>query len=106
MPSLFESLASAWQRRAALLVRLREQGTDSLRVFHGTVEGRAGLTLDRYGAVLLAQTFRELLSADELDAVRQHAAQLGLPLVWNHRGREREPGYADELALVPQVCRE
>lgn len=106
MASLSESLASAWQRRASLLARLREQGTDSLRVFHGTVEGRAGLTLDRYGSVLLAQTFREPLTADELDAVRLHAAQLGLPLVWNHRGRERVPGYADELALVPQVCRE
>lgn len=106
MASLYESLASAWQRRAALLARLRELGTDSLRVFHGTVEGRAGLTLDRYGPVLLAQTFREPLSTEELEAVRQHAAQLGLPLVWNHRGRERLSGYADEEALAPHVCRE
>lgn len=51
-------LHAARQRRAALVVRLRAEGTDCWREFHGTVEGAPGVAVDRYGALLLVQLFR------------------------------------------------
>lgn len=87
MSGLHDALSAAFARRAPLLERLAAEGTDSLRLFHGAAEGRPGLSLDRYGGTLLAQTFREPLADADLAALRAHAERLELPLVWNHRGR-------------------
>lgn len=107
MTGLHAFLEAALQRRGALIERLRAGGTDSLRLFHGAAEGRPGLSLDRYGSVLLAQTFRDPLAADELEALRAHAARLGAPLVWNHRGRGAGGFAADEETAGEElVCRE
>jgi len=53
------------------------------------VEGSPGLTIDRYGSVLLLQTWGHLLQRADIDAVHQVAeAALGVSLkpVWNARG--------------------
>ena len=47
--------------RAAAVSRWAASETSCYRVFHGTIEGVEGLTIDRYGAQLLLQTFREPL---------------------------------------------
>ncbi len=62
-PALLET---ALQRRKPLLEALHAEGTDCFRLFHGVAEGLPGLTIDRYGPLLLAQTFREPLSPDEV----------------------------------------
>ena len=56
---------SALDRRAQLLERLGAEGTDAYRIFHGSAEGREGLAIDRYGPLILVQSFREPLEEDE-----------------------------------------
>lgn len=85
-------LPAALERRAALLSRLRAEGTDCWRLLHGSSEGCPGLTLDVYADVLLVQSFREPPSSADLGAIERFASE-ELPQVagwvWNHRGRER-----------------
>jgi len=90
-------LASALERRRPLLERLAAEGTDCYRLFHGIAEGAPGLAIDRYGPILLVQTWREPLEAGDVD--RAHAEverTLGTNLhpVWNHRGKERGVPFA------------
>lgn len=54
---MIESLQLALNRRTELLQQLAAEQTDCYRLFHGTNEGEAGLTVDRYGPQLLIQTF-------------------------------------------------
>jgi 23S rRNA (cytosine1962-C5)-methyltransferase len=90
-------LAEALERRRPLLDRLAAEGTDCYRLFHGIAEGAPGLAIDRYGPILLLQTWREPL--EEADVYRAHAEidrTLGTKLhpVWNHRGKERGVSFA------------
>lgn len=96
-PPLADALEAALARRAALRDKLAAEETDCLRLFHGAAEGRPGLAVDRYGPLLLAQTWRDPLAADDLAAIEARLARpLGLPLVWNHRGSGGGPiRYAD-----------
>jgi len=66
---LIDSLARALTARADLLASLLASDTDCYRLFHGTVEGMPGLTVDRYGEVLLVQSFHEPLEAGALEAI-------------------------------------
>lgn len=90
MPAtLSDHLAAALSARTQLISQLESEQTDAYRLFHGSVEGRGGLTVDRYGDRLLAQTFHNSLSADdlsELEAFYGHAFP-GLPLIWNDRSQ-------------------
>lgn len=87
--SLTVSLAAAHAARAALLPDLHAADTTAYRLFHGSVEGRSGLTIDRYGDLLLVQTFHSPLQADELAAIEAfYAAHVpGLALVYNDRSQ-------------------
>ena len=89
-PTSFATLLSASiTRRRALLERLGAEGTDCLRLLHGAVEGAPCLTVDRYGPILLAQTWREPLGDGALEAMTAVASEaLGATLTpcWNHRG--------------------
>jgi 23S rRNA (cytosine1962-C5)-methyltransferase len=98
---LAELVPRAIARRADLLARLHGEGTDCYRLLHGIAEGAPGVTVDRYGPVLLVQTFRDALPGHDVDAVQRCVrAELGLDLlvVCNHRG---EPPAADFAAHVP-----
>jgi 23S rRNA (cytosine1962-C5)-methyltransferase len=90
MPAhLSDSLAAALAARRALLEQLHAEQTNAYRLFHGSVEGAAGLTVDRYGDVLLAQSFHRPLDATELSAVEAfYAGEFpGLPLFYNDRSQ-------------------
>ena len=80
-------LERALDRRAGLIAALQAEATDAYRLFHGSVEGVPGLTVDRYGAVLLVQSFHAALGADELCALSDFYAQAlpGLIPVYNER---------------------
>jgi 23S rRNA (cytosine1962-C5)-methyltransferase len=83
-------LEQALQRRSSLLGLLEREGTNAYRLFHGIAEGIAGLTVDRYGPLVLVQTFRDPLSPDELTAIEGSLReQLRWPfeLAYNHRGK-------------------
>ncbi len=110
---LATGLAEAIERRAALLQRLHGCGTDCYRLLHGIAEGVPGVTLDRYGALLLLQTFREGLAAQIVDRLRDVACRalaLDLPIVCNHRGTTLLPGFVEHepvaAALAEQECHE
>jgi len=115
MPAdLSNCLAAALERRAELLSRLHSEGTDAYRLFHGTVEGQAGLTVDRYGDLLLAQSFHTSLTPARLAALEAFYAQAfpGLTLVYNDRSRSDSRivnALAPERlaeALKPRLARE
>jgi len=98
---LQSKLKTALTQRAELLERLHGEDTNAYRVFHGVAEGRQGLTVDRYGPVLLAQTFRDPLTDDELAALNALAEQLELQLVWNHRGKKKGQSWSDFHDVSP-----
>jgi len=85
--SLTDLLSAALSARADLITTLHAEQTDAYRVFHGTAEGAPGLTVDRYGAVLLAQTFHRPLTTEQLAELEAFyaTAMPSLPLVWNDR---------------------
>ncbi|MEO0606508.1 MAG: SAM-dependent methyltransferase, partial [Myxococcota bacterium] len=73
------NLDVALVRRERLLERLHAEGTDCYRLFHGAVEGHPGLALDRYGPLLLVQTWRESVSrSDVLAWAARVSAHLGV----------------------------
>ncbi len=87
MPAeLTAALRAAIDRRAPLIETLIAEGTTAWRLFHGTVEGRPGLTVDRYGDYILVQTFRDPLTDAELAAIE---AAVDDPVAWRHRGTPR-----------------
>ena len=86
---LVPSLAAAFAARTDLLARLHAEHTDAYRLFHGTVEGRPGLTVDRYGSLLLVQSFHQSLTPEEFAALEGYYLGVlpGLTLVYNDRSR-------------------
>jgi len=101
--ALLPLLAAAFDARADLLPRLHAEQTDAYRLFHGSVEGHPGLTIDRYGELLLVQCFHSPLPPGTLPAIEGfYAARLpGLTLVYNDRShansRIGNPLPADQL---------
>jgi 23S rRNA (cytosine1962-C5)-methyltransferase len=87
--TLLPLLAAAFDERAGLLVRLHAEQTDAYRLFHGSVEGHPGLTVDRYGELLLVQCFHSPLATQALAALRAFYAERlpGLALVFNDRSQ-------------------
>lgn len=113
-PPLIELLTAAFDTRADPLTRLHAEHTDAYRLFHGSVEGRSGLTIDRYGELLLVQNFHSSLQAAELEAIEAfYAARLpGLVTVWNDRSQANSrignalPPAQLEAAMLPRVMHE
>ena len=87
--TLLPVLTAALDARAGLIARLHAEQTDAYRLFHGSVEGHPGLTIDRYGELLLAQCFHSPLTPETLAAIEAfYAARLpGLTLVHNDRSQ-------------------
>jgi 23S rRNA (cytosine1962-C5)-methyltransferase len=87
--SLLQALTHALQARSALIAQLHAEQTNAYRLFHGSVEGVAGLCVDRYGELLLVQSFHRPLPEALLDTLRAFYAQAlpGLQLVYNDRSQ-------------------
>lgn len=98
---------SALDRRAVLFDRAKREGTDCIRLVHGVAEGAAGLTVDRYGSVLLVQT-RHMgpWTRDDVDTLAdeiQACTGWGLEPVWNVRGApaDAQPCFDEGRACTP-----
>jgi 23S rRNA (cytosine1962-C5)-methyltransferase len=111
MHELTALLSRAIVRRRALITRLNAEGTDCYRLLHGIAEGAPGITVDRYGPLLLVQTFRAPLAAGDVDALqRTAAAELGsdlgsdLAIVCNHRGAPSPAGHGESGEHVPTAA--
>lgn len=111
---LIALLAKALDARAPLLARLHAENTDAYRLFHGSVEGRSGLTIDRYGELLLVQSFHSPLLPAELEAIENFYATPfpGLVTIWNDRsqansriGNPLSPAQLD-AAMLPRLMHE
>lgn len=87
--SLTPLLAAALAARTDLLTRLHGEDTNAYRLFHGSVEGRSGLTVDRYGDLLLVQSFHQPLAAAELAELEAFYASTlpGLTCIYNDRSQ-------------------
>lgn len=111
---LLPLLQSAFTNRAELLQQLHAEKTDAYRLFHGSVEGWAGLTVDRYGDLLLVQTFHAPLEAGQLDEISgfYQAVLPGLVTVYNDRSQANSritnplPPEQLEQAQLPRVAQE
>ncbi len=112
--NLTESLAAAWRAREALIERLANENTTAYRLLHGSVEGQPGLTVDRYGAAVLVQSFHRSLQAAELEDIRTFlAGQLPqVPVHYNDRSEANSrvaaatQGEAGDSASAPRTFAE
>ncbi len=112
--SLPDLLAAARAARAELIERLHAEQTDAYRLFHGTAEGRPGLTVDRYGDLLLVQSFHQPLAPEELAALEGYYANVlaGLTPIYNDRSGANSriqnplPPEKLEAAQMPRVANE
>ncbi len=69
--ALIDYLQAGLEAREALCDAMGREGTDCLRLFHGAAEGFPGLTVDRYGPLVLVQDYREAVSDEAwVDVVR------------------------------------
>mgnify|MGYP000261070463 CR=1 FL=1 len=90
MPAnLTDHLSSALEARRALMAQLHAEQTNAYRLFHGSVEGESGLSVDRYGDALLVQTFHRPLPPEALAALEAFYAPAfpGLPVFYNDRSQ-------------------
>ena len=87
--TLTPALTHALNARSALLALMSEEKTDAYRLFHGSVEGVPGLTVDRYGDIVLVQTFHRALLPGELPEIEAfyHSAFPGLLVIYNDRSQ-------------------
>ena len=116
MSGLRQLLQSAVARRKDLIRDLIQSNTNCWRIFHGIAEGRPGLTVDRFGALVLAQTFREPLNVEEVADLEQSVRdllQIDFSFVYNHRdcslsGERPYSMYHSvaDAALQPVTCTE
>lgn len=105
MTATVEALERSLRVRASLLSELGPE-TDCVRLLHGVAEGAPGVTVDRYGPVLLVQTWRAPLEEGELASLHRTAADvLGAELspVWNHRGEGSGGSDVDPSLLDPEA---
>ena len=84
---LTDLLQAAVTARQPLIARLHAEDTNAYRLFNGSTENRPGLTIDRYGDLLLIQTFHAPLDGHDRVAVENfYAAVLpGLVAIYNDR---------------------
>jgi len=104
MSELKSDLLQAFEKRSELLEQLHNEATNCYRLFHGTVEGRPGLTIDRYGDQILIQSFHESLSAEQVEEIEDTYRTLMASepfFVYNDRS-ERNSRYDNPLSEAQQ----
>lgn len=103
--SLTDLLQTAFTARTALIASLHAEDTNAYRLFNGSTEGFPGLTVDRYGELLLIQTFHQTLDGHDRSEIEQFfsAALPGLVAIYNDRSR---PNSRISNPLPPEVLAE
>jgi len=107
MPSLDQALRAAFDARQQLLGELHRQGTDCYRLFHGSQEGAAGLTVDRYGPQLMVQSFHHPLDHEALRTIHQQACSFlaqPLQLIYNDRSQSNSRIDRSDAVLQPEAA--
>ena len=104
--SLNEKLKLAWNVREPLFALCEQEDTNCYRLFHGTVEGLPGVTVDRYGSEYLIQSFHQPLADEQQRQIRSfYNDKCGEAPFWiyNDRSdrtsrRQRQPGELEDLS--------
>jgi len=96
-------VSAAVEKRRPLLAQLEAEGTDCVRLFHGSAEGRPGVAVDRYGDALLVQSWREPLGRAELLEVAAAAGVEPLSLAYHWRGRRSGEDAGAAAALEEEL---
>lgn len=81
-------IREALARRSSFFEKQHEEGTNCYRLFHGATEGVPGLSIDRYGSILLIQTWREPIEEKQASSIAdliRDELSMSLSAVWNHR---------------------
>lgn len=97
-----ELLEAARLRRRDLTKAWIAENTNAWRLFHGAAEGWPGISIDRYGDLLLIQTWRAPLDeAQQAELAAALAPELAevQAWAWNHRGRGDHPGLLSDPKL-------
>lgn len=71
------------------MAQLHAEQTNAYRLFHGSVEGESGWSVDRYGDALLVQTFHRPLppgGSGRAGSLLRHGLP-GLPVFYNDRSQ-------------------
>ena len=103
-----DHLAAAFVAREALINQAHAEHTDAYRLFHGSVEGEPGLAVDRYGELLIVQSFHRPLQSAQLDALAAFygEAMPGLIPVYNDRSQSNSrisnPLSPEQMAIATQ----
>ncbi len=84
---LTDLLQAAFTARQPLMAHLHAEDTDAYRLFNGSTENWPGLTVDRYGDLLLIQTFHAPLDGHDRVAIERFYADAlpGLVAIYNDR---------------------
>jgi len=82
-------LQGAFAARQSLIAQLAAEDGNAYRLFNGSTESWPGLTIDRYGDLLLIQTFHQTLDGHDRAEIEGFyaTAQPGLSAVYNDRSR-------------------
>jgi 23S rRNA (cytosine1962-C5)-methyltransferase len=105
-PSLMDQ---ALIKRKELCARLEAEKTDAYRLFHGIAEGLPGLTIDRYGSLILIQTFREPLATEDLqfiEGILRSRLAFTFELAYNHRAKNAKQFFEEWHHPVPEALAE
>ena len=85
---MIEKLQKGLYRREAFFSAAATDKTNCYRLLHGATEGLPGISIDRYGSIIVFQTWRNELCNEELSQLRaviQKHFQEEFHFVWNHR---------------------
>ncbi len=92
--AITQALTQALKNREVLLENLCAETTNAYRLFYGTSEGIPGLTIDRYGALILVQTFYEPITQEILSTIENVLREKLLHafvFAYKHRGKSLTP---------------
>lgn len=119
MSEIESLLLKSLEARKSLLEKLHAENTNAYRLFHGIVEGWEGLNIDRYGSLILAQTFRDPLSDGQIKELEETVIKQmqkynqgeNFSFAYNHRGKDKEKGFdfwhqPSEKALETKTIKE
>lgn len=106
-------LTTALDKRQGMFLPENVSHTNCFRVFHGTVEGVDGLTIDRYGDTWLVQSFHQPVEEEVLAEISHILSQHTLlPIIYNDRSSRHSrvlnalDGHLSDGAETAQVIRE
>ena len=109
-PTFKRALEQALSKRALLIEKLQSEGTNAYRLLNGVSEGLPGVTIDRYGPLILLQTFREPFAQAELLSEIEETLRRLLPypfvFAYNHRGKSATQSFDEWHRPLPEALAE